>query len=197
MAPHASEDGSNGLEPETSEIIMPNLSTLPTQDANWQISLKDKVIAITGANRGIGLGIAEVCLANAAKAVYSLDLMEPGEECLQLMKQHPHFKYKQMDVTNEESVKKAIDDIVEAEGTIHGMVVNAGMTKHQPVSFLLIEQRSFRSLTICKALDFTMEQVKQLFELNVFGAWSCATAAARKFISLGIKGNVSPRGKEC
>lgn len=33
-----------------------------------------------------------------------------------------------------------------------------------------------------------MEQVKQLFELNVFGAWSCATAAARKFISLGIKG---------
>lgn len=42
-----------------------------------------------------------------------------------------------MDVTNEESVKKAIEDIVQEEGTIHGMVVNAGMTKHQPVSIMV------------------------------------------------------------
>src|ERR1700712_2017712 len=46
------------------------------------------------------------------------------------------------------------------------------MTKHQP------------------ALDFTMEQVEQLFRLNVFGAFACATAAARKFISLGVKGSI-------
>ncbi|CZT24450.1 related to D-arabinitol 2-dehydrogenase [Ramularia collo-cygni] len=172
--PIVSHSAPNGVEEEESpEISMPLLSTLPTTDHNWQISLKDKVIAITGANRGIGLGIAEVCLANGAKTVYSLDRMEPGEDFLQLMKQHSsHLKYKQMDVTDEESVKKAIDDIVEEEGSIHGMVVNAGMTKHQP------------------ALDFTMEQVKQLFELNVFGAWSCATAAARKFISLGVKGSI-------
>lgn len=91
---HLSHSATNGVEAELPEITMPNLSTLPAADQNWQISLKDKVIAITGANRGIGLGIAEVCLANAAKAVYSLDLMEPGEECIQLMKQHPHFKYK-------------------------------------------------------------------------------------------------------
>ena len=49
---------------------------------------------------------------------------------------------------------------------------NAGMTKHQP------------------ALDFSLAQVKQLFELNVFGVWNCATAAARKFIELGIKGSI-------
>lgn len=118
--PIASETSANGVDAKTSEASMPLLSTLPTAEQNWQISLKDKVIAITGANRGIGLGIAEVCLANAAKAVYSLDLMEPGEDCIKLMKQHPHFKFKQMDVTNEESVKKAIDDIVQEEGTIHG-----------------------------------------------------------------------------
>ena len=46
------------------------------------------------------------------------------------------------------------------------------MTKHQP------------------ALDFSLEQVKQLFNLNVFGVWNCATAAARKFIELGIKGSI-------
>lgn len=31
-----------------------------------------------------------------------------------------------MDVTDEESVKKAVDDIVDAEGAIHGMIANAG-----------------------------------------------------------------------
>lgn len=187
--PSDTTNGTNGVETETG---MPNLSTLPPADQNWQISLKGKVIAITGANRGIGLGIAEVCLANSAQAVYSLDLMEPSEDFFRLQKQHPHFKYKQMDVTNEESVKKAIDEIVQEEGTIHGMVVNAGMTKHQPVSAacLWFHVLGMPMLMVWQALDFTMEQVKQLFELNVFGAWSCATAAARKFISLGIKGLV-------
>lgn len=37
------------MEAETS---MPNLNTLPPPDMNWAITLKDKVIAITGANRG-------------------------------------------------------------------------------------------------------------------------------------------------
>lgn len=156
-----------------SDAAVPILSTLPPPDMNWQITLRDKVIAITGANRGIGLGIAEVCLANSAKVVYSLDLMDPSEDFAALAKRNPgRFKYKQMDVTEEESVKKAIDGIVEEEGAIHGMVCNAGMTKHQP------------------ALDFTMEQVEQIFRLNVFGTWACATAAARKFISLGIKGSI-------
>jgi len=152
---------------------MPNLNTMPPADMDWQITLKDKVIAITGANRGIGLGLAEVCLANNAKCVYSLDLMEPSEDFAALAKKNAgRFKYKQMDVTNEESVKKAVDEIVAEEGAIHGMVCNAGMTKHQP------------------ALDFTMEQVEQLFKLNVFGAFACATVAARKFIELGIKGSI-------
>lgn len=157
----------------TEQQEMPTLTTLPPPDFNYQITLKDKVIAITGANRGIGLGIAEVCLANSAKVVYSLDLSEPSEDFEGLAKQNPgKFKYIQTNVTEEDSVKKAIDKIVEDEGVIHGMVCNAGMTKHQP------------------ALEFSLEQVRQLFELNVIGVWNCATAAARKFIALGIKGSI-------
>lgn len=152
---------------------MPYLSTEPAPNANWAITLKDKIIAITGANRGIGLGLAEVCLANNAAAVYSLDLLEPGDEFNALAKKNPNrFKYLHMDVTDEPSIAKTINQIVEAEGAIHGMVANAGMTKHQP------------------ALDFTREQVEQMYKLNVFGAFSCAQAAARKFIELGIKGSI-------
>lgn len=49
--------------------------------------------------------------------------MDPSEDFAALAKKHPgKFKYKQMDVTDEESVKKAVNDIVEEEGAIHGMV---------------------------------------------------------------------------
>lgn len=124
------------------------------------------------ANRGIGLGIAEVCLANSARTVYSLDLLEPGDDFKALQKRYPHFKHVHTDVTEEASIEAALDAIVEAEGALHGLVANAGMTKHQP------------------ALDFSREQVEQIFKLNVFGAFSCAQAAARRFIKLGVKGAI-------
>lgn len=152
---------------------MPYLSTEPSPNANWAVTLTNKVIAITGANRGIGLGLAEVCLANNAAVVYSLDLSEPDEDFNALAKKNPNrFKYLHMDVTDEPSIQKTIDQIVEAEGAIHGLVANAGMTRHQP------------------ALEFSREQVEQLFKLNVFGAFSCAQAAAKKFIELGVKGSI-------
>jgi len=159
---------------EEEQESIPYLSTQPAPDANWQVTLNNKVIAITGANRGISLGLAEVCLANNAAVVYSLDLSEPdNEEFAALAKKNPNrLKYLHMDVTDEPSIKQTLDRIVEAEGALHGMVANAGMTRHQP------------------ALDFTREQVEEIYRLNVFGAFSCAQAAARKFIELGVKGSI-------
>lgn len=150
------------------------LSTRPADDHHWRITLEGKVIAITGANRGIGLGIAEVCLANDAAIIYSLDLYAPGPEFLALQKKigASRLQYIQCDVTSEESVNAAIDAIIEKSGAIHGMVANAGMTKHQP------------------ALNFSHAQLNDLFNLNVFGAYFCATAAARAFQRLGVKGSI-------
>ncbi|GAB1211202.1 hypothetical protein ATERTT37_000315 [Aspergillus terreus] len=151
----------------------PFLNTQPGSDHDWRITLKDKVIAITGANRGIGLALAEVCLANEAAAVFSLDVFSPGEEFAAVQKAHPtRLSYIHCDVTSEESVTSAIDAVIAARGAIHGFIANAGMTKHQP------------------ALDFSRAQLDQLFNLNVFGAYFCATTVARRFIALGIRGSI-------
>lgn len=141
------------------ETPTPYLNTMPSSNFSWQITLAEKVVAITGANRGIGLGIAEVCLANSAKVVYSLDMMEPAEDFEGLQKRYPNFRYIQTDVTSEESVQKAIDQVVQETGRIDGLVANAGMTKHQP------------------ALNFDRPELEKLFNLNVSGfslqAWQC------------------------
>jgi NAD(P)-dependent dehydrogenase (short-subunit alcohol dehydrogenase family) len=166
-------ESQNGQQVEQSVPNPVYLSTEPKEDFDWKVSLKGKVVAITGANRGIGLGLATVCLANDAKEIYSLDLFEPGEEFQALAKANPkRVHYLHCDVTSEESVSKAIDQIVAQSGSIHGMIANAGMTKHQP------------------ALNFDRPQLEQLFNLNVFGAYFCANAAAKKFIELGIKGSI-------
>lgn len=169
-APNSSRGTSSHLTMD--DEGMPYLSTQPSENNDWRVTLEGRVVAITGANRGIGLGIAEVCLANSAKVVYSLDLMDPSEEFNLLKKKYPNLKYIQTDVTSEPSIEKAVDSIVEAEGSIEGLIANAGMTKHQP------------------ALEFSREEVEKLFNLNVFGAFSCAQIVARKFIALKIKGSI-------
>ncbi|RAH77900.1 short chain alcohol dehydrogenase [Aspergillus japonicus CBS 114.51] len=145
---------------------------MPPADFSWQITLAGKVIAITGANRGIGLGIAEVCLANAAQHVYSLDRMAPGEETRALQQRYPNFHCLEADVTAEPSVATALDRIVAETGRLDGLVANAGLTQHQP------------------ALQFARDEVERLFGVNVYGSYSCAQLAARTFLALGIKGSI-------
>jgi NAD(P)-dependent dehydrogenase (short-subunit alcohol dehydrogenase family) len=102
-----------------------------------------------------------------------LDLFEPDEEFQALQRANPkRVHYLHCDVTSEESVTNVVDQIVSQSGRIDGMIANAGMTKHQP------------------ALNFDRPQLEQLFNLNVYGAYFCATAAAKKFIELGIKGSI-------
>jgi NAD(P)-dependent dehydrogenase (short-subunit alcohol dehydrogenase family) len=125
---------------------MASASTVPVKS----IQLKDKVIAITGANRGIGLGIADCCLSNGAAKVYSIDIGDIGDEFNSLSSKFPGQLFAlQADVTKEESIQAAVDKIVKEAGAIHGMVANAGRTKHKA------------------ALEFTTEEIDQLWGVNV------------------------------
>ncbi|KAJ5374073.1 Short-chain dehydrogenase/reductase SDR [Penicillium concentricum] len=138
-----------------------------------QVALNGKVIAITGANRGIGLGIAECCLSNGADQVYSIDIGETGDEFNSLSKKYPNKLFAvTANVTEEATITAAVDKIIEQAGALHGMVVNAGRTHHKA------------------ALDFTKEDIETLFNVNLFGAFYTARAAARAFIKQGIKGSV-------
>lgn len=105
---------------------------------------------VTGANRGIGLGIAECCLVNGAARIYSIDVGEPGDDFKFLSERFPGQVFAlRADVTQEASIAAAVDEIVEDAGALHGMVVNAGRTNHKA------------------ALDFSTEEIEALFSVNV------------------------------
>jgi len=165
------------------------------------VQLEGKIIAITGANRGtlianalqhppksdplfkihfdpnpspgIGLGIADCCLSNGASKIYSIDIGAPGDEFAALSKTYPDRLFAvQADVTSESSIQSAIDQILSEAGGLHGMVCNAGRTKHKP------------------ALDFTTEEIDQLWGVNLYGSFYSARCAARAFIKQGVKGSI-------
>lgn len=165
----------NGTQNGVSNGALNNIHNTTTEAARptTSIQLAGKVIAITGANRGIGLGIANSCLDNGAAHVYSIDIGETGDDFAAVAKRFPGKLHAlKADVTNEDNVTAVVDQIIEEAGAIHGMVCNAGRTKHKP------------------ALDFTKEEIDQLWSINLYGSFYCARVAARAFIKLGVKGSV-------
>ncbi|OJJ88996.1 uncharacterized protein ASPGLDRAFT_62599 [Aspergillus glaucus CBS 516.65] len=91
--------------------------------AQTNITLSSKVIAITGANRGIGLGIAEFCLVNDAARVYSLDIGDTTDEFHALSQRFPDKLFAvHTDVTQESSISAAVDKIIDEAGALHARI---------------------------------------------------------------------------
>ncbi|KAG9190956.1 hypothetical protein G6011_09044 [Alternaria panax] len=134
-----------------------------------RIQLGGKIVAITGANRGT----YSLCLSNGCSKVYSLDIGDTGDDFAALSAKYPGQLFAlQADVTKEDSIQAAVDEVLSEAGALHGMVCNAGRTKHKP------------------ALDFTTEEIDQLWGVNLYGSFYSARCAARAFIKQGVKGSI-------
>ena len=90
----------------------------------------DRVALITGASRGIGLQIARDFAARGARTVLAarnLDLIRQHTESLQA--QGKSAVGLQLDVTDNASIRLAVEEIIENEGQIDILVNNAGVTR--------------------------------------------------------------------
>ena len=82
-------------------------------------ALEEKVIFVTGGNRGIGAAIVELLHQNGATVAYTYR-SEPGPEAALALK---------ADVTDPASMETAVAVVEEKLGPIYGAVLNAGITK--------------------------------------------------------------------
>jgi acetoacetyl-CoA reductase len=84
------------------------------------LGLEDKVIVVTGGNRGIGKAIVDLLLELGAKVAYTdIAIDNPDGKALGI----------KADVTSLESMDAAAKEITEKLGPVYGVVANAGITR--------------------------------------------------------------------
>ena len=111
---------------------------------NDMFNLSGHVGIVTGASRGLGMGVAKV-LTDAGAKVYNLDMNSRGndEEITGEMVDV------QIDLTDREKVKQCVEKIAETEGHIDFLINNAGIT--------------FK----CRAEEFPEERYVKIQDINL------------------------------
>lgn len=84
------------------------------------LGLEDKVIVVTGGNRGIGKAIVDLLLELGAKVAYTDIAIDSG---------NPQALGLKADVTDLASMEAAAKTITEQLGPVYGVVANAGITR--------------------------------------------------------------------
>ena len=101
--------------------------------------MKDKIILVTGANRGIGLNIIQR-LNNDGYTVIGTSRTDDGANIISQEINSNGGKGLKMDVTNQESINSAIEYIQDEYGTLYGLVNNAGITNDNLLMRMTEEQ---------------------------------------------------------
>jgi NAD(P)-dependent dehydrogenase (short-subunit alcohol dehydrogenase family) len=124
-----------------------------------------QTILVTGSTSGFGRLIVET-LARQGHNVFAGMRAIDGKNAAAVAelrslaeKEHLALHSVEIDITDDDSVQHAIDSIVENAGRIDGVVNNAGVSYMGPLE------------------AFTIEQIKQQFDTNVFGVWRVNHAA--------------------
>src|SRR5690606_3139642 len=126
--------------------------------------MSNKVALVTGSNKGIGREIARG-LGRLGMAVYASarDEERGRQTAEELRNEGIDVRFLQLDVTDEESIRRAADEIDRSFGRLDVLVHNAGIT--------VADERPTRtrpSNTI-EATSATADHLRQVFEVNTFG----------------------------
>lgn len=146
--------------------------------------LKGKVAVVTGGGRGIGQ-VVSVGLAKAGAEIVIV-CRSDADETIKLVEEAGGKAYfVKCDVTNEASVKNAVDEIIERSGKIDILFNNAGACYHKKA--IVLDGEELGGLNDGEA---TVDEWRNILEVNLTGEYIMAVAAARTMIEKKTKGSI-------
>lgn len=155
------------------------------------MQLSSKVVAVTGAGRGLGRAIATAFAARGANvAALDINLEEARATCAQCESAGVRAQAYAADVADEPGVAASLDAVVADFGRLDVMVNNAGITKDA----LLVKVKD--GAVVGK---MTLAQWQAVLDVNLTGVFLCAREAAERMIRLGNGGliiNISSISRE-
>ena len=155
------------------------------------MQLPHKVVAITGAGRGLGRAIALAFAAQGAEiAALDLRAAELDETCAQCRAQGVRATPYLVNVTDEAQVIQGLDAVVATSGRLDVLVNNAGITRDA----LLVKAQDGQIVS-----KMSREQWQAVIDVNLTGVFLCGREAAERMIRLGNGGliiNISSISRE-
>ncbi|MFW5711076.1 MAG: 2-dehydro-3-deoxy-D-gluconate 5-dehydrogenase KduD [bacterium] len=133
--------------------------------------LSGKVALVTGANKGLGRGIA-VGLAKAGADIVAVHRSDVSEAKAEIESLGRRCAAVQADLTDMKRVKAVIPEAVEAIGRVDILVNNAGMITRKP------------------AVEYTEEDWDSVMNVNLKALFLLSQAAARQFMAQDSGGKI-------
>jgi glucose 1-dehydrogenase len=137
--------------------------------------LKGQKALVTGANSGIGEGVAKALAAAGAAVVVNWVTNQPAADAVvkEITSKGGEAIAIKADVAKEAEVEAMFAEMLKRWGTIDILVNNAGLQRD------------------AKFVEMTLEQWNFVLGVNLTGMFLCTRAAAREMIRRGIKPDVS------
>jgi 3-oxoacyl-[acyl-carrier protein] reductase len=155
------------------------------------MQLASKVVAVTGAGRGLGRAIASAFATKGAQiAALDIHAEDLRETCAQCEAQGARARPYHADVSSESQVAASLDAVVSDFGRLDVLVNNAGITKDA----LLVKVQD--GAVVGK---MSLAQWQAVLDVNLTGVFLCAREAAERMIRLGNGGliiNISSISRE-
>ena len=127
------------------------------------MELRDAVALVTGGSEGIGRAIAEALMHQGCKVT----ITGRREEVLKDTADELGLDWISGDVGNETDAVRTVSSVIERHGRLDILVNNAGYGMFKPL------------------VDTTLDELKDMYQTNVFGTFLMAREAAKQFIKQG------------
>ncbi|TFK31612.1 NADP-dependent mannitol dehydrogenase [Crucibulum laeve] len=140
----------------------------------FTIDFSGSCIVVTGGNRGIGLAFTRALAeAGANVAVIYRSSKDAPEVTARVAKEYGvKTKAYQCDVSDTKQVKEIFRQIDKEMGPISGLIANAGVS------------------IVKTAVELTHEDFQKIYDINVYGVFNTARAAAKLWIERKHKGSI-------
>lgn len=149
------------------------------------ISIKDKVILVTGAFGLIGKEISSHFLKNGASVILAdanKGLLKKIEEEMKAMFSEKNYLVLPLDITNYESIENCIDTIVKKYGKLDVLINNAAIdAKFDKDNTSKVNQSRFE--------HYPLELLKKSIDVNLTGTIQMSQIACRQMLKQGF-GNI-------
>lgn len=134
-------------------------------------SLEGKTIVVTGANTGIGQGIA-VSVSRAGGSVVGVGRSDMSETARMVETTGGKFTQVLCDLSDVKQAIRVVEEIWQELGAIDGLVNNAGIIRR------------------ADALDFSLEDWDEVMDVNLRSVFFMSQALAKNIVAQGRRGKI-------